>query len=98
MSEGQRGSKTNPSPVSPKGERLKPSSFQDLLWKPNTPSDRKEVKFIPFPFGEGQTDMPINHANQGEVSPSPLTTSSPARLKLTSSTYASNATYAIIRT
>jgi hypothetical protein len=29
---------------------------------------RKEIKPIPSPFGEGQTDTPINHANQGEVS------------------------------
>lgn len=31
------------------------------------PLGRKEVKPIPSPFGEGQTDTPINHANQGEV-------------------------------
>jgi len=44
-----------------------------LLWKPNTPADRKEVKPIPSPFGEGQTDTPINPANQGEVpTPKPL--------------------------
>ena len=56
-----------PSPVSPKGERLKPFSSQALFWKPSTPSGRKEVKPIPSPFGEGQTDTPINHFNQGEV-------------------------------
>ncbi len=40
---------------------------------------RKEVNSIPFakhpcgaPFGEGQADMPISPANQGEVPPSPL--------------------------
>jgi hypothetical protein len=28
---------------------------------------RKEANSIPSPFGEGQMDMPINLANQGEV-------------------------------
>jgi len=38
---------------------------------------RKEVNLIPSPFGEGSTDMPIDHHPQGEVPrqtplPSPL--------------------------
>ncbi len=28
---------------------------------------RKEIVSIPSPLGEGQSDMPINHHNQGEV-------------------------------
>jgi hypothetical protein len=38
-----------------------------LTWKPNTPSARKEINSMPSPFGEGQTDTPINHHNLGEV-------------------------------
>jgi hypothetical protein len=39
------------------------------LWKLNMPSGRKENKPIPSPLGEGQADMPIAQANQGEVLP-----------------------------
>jgi hypothetical protein len=28
---------------------------------------RKETDSMPSPFGEGQTDMPINRHNRGEV-------------------------------
>jgi len=28
---------------------------------------RKEVKPMPSPLGDGQTDMPINHHNLGEA-------------------------------
>ena len=44
----------------------------NLLWKPDTPSARKEVNSLPSPFGEGQTDMPINHVHLGEVHQTPL--------------------------
>jgi len=30
---------------------------------------KKEVNSLPSPLGEGQTDMPINYLNQGEVRP-----------------------------
>jgi hypothetical protein len=41
--------KTNPSPVSPKGEKLKPSSNDTLSWKTVTVINRP----APFPFGKG---------------------------------------------
>ena len=51
----------------PQGGEAQTSSNETLTWKPNTPSGRKEVKPMPSPFGEGQTDMPINHHHLGEV-------------------------------
>jgi hypothetical protein len=64
----EKDSSQNPSPVSPGGERLKPSSHEILTCTPTHPSRRKEIDTIPSPLGEGQTDTPINHLNQGEVS------------------------------
>ena len=31
------------------------------------PPERKEINSVPSPFGEGQTDTPINHGHLGEV-------------------------------
>jgi hypothetical protein len=39
------------------------------LGNPTRPSRRKGFINISSPFGEGQTDTPINQANQGEVQP-----------------------------
>jgi len=58
---------TNPSPVSPKGERLRHPRTEPRLGNPTRHRRRKEVNSMPSPLGEGQTDMPINLANQGEV-------------------------------
>lgn len=54
-------------PVYPKGGEAMCSSNQTLTWKPNSHQRRKEANFMSSPFGEGQTDMPINRHNLGEV-------------------------------
>jgi len=54
----------NPSPVSPKGEKPNyPQPNIDLENRHNH-QRRKEVKSMPSPNREGQTDMPINGHNQ----------------------------------
>lgn len=50
-------SRPDPSPLSPKGEKLVRHRT------------RTKAVTIPSPLGEGQTDMPINQADQGEVQP-----------------------------
>ncbi len=60
----------NPSPVSPEGEKLKPPKQRTLALTKSAPADKIKVTPIPSPSGEGQADMPISPANQGEVLPS----------------------------
>jgi hypothetical protein len=66
------GVRTNPSPVSPEGEKLRPSSTQALTWKTISISKRTS----PLPFREGR----------GERTHTPITDSSLPRLDLTLST------------
>jgi len=49
----------NPSPVSPKGEKLKPPATK------SAPADKIEVNIMPFPSGKGQLNTANNHANRG---------------------------------
>ena len=56
-----------PSPSSPMGEKLCAPQTKHGLGNSTTPSYRKEANTMPSPFGEGQTDTPINRHNQGEV-------------------------------
>ncbi len=66
--------KGHPKPLSrlPQGGEAKTSSNKIILGNPTRLSGRKEINSIPSPLGEGQTDTPINHANQGEVPQIPL--------------------------
>jgi len=58
-----------PLPSPPRGRSQCPlKQIIDLeIQQPHQP--RKEFATIPSPLGEGQTDMPIAQANQGEVQP-----------------------------
>ena len=58
--------KSTPLPSPPRG-RSQYIQNQTHIWKLNTPSHRKEINKMPSPMGEGQTDMPINRHNRGEV-------------------------------
>ena len=55
---------TNPSPVSPKGEKLNPSSNHTLNWKPVIAINRP----TPFPFGKGGGIGP-SHPRKPPISP-----------------------------
>jgi len=57
----------NPSPVSPKGEMPMPLETSINLESQQLRQPRKETDLMPSPFGEGQTDTPINRRNRGEV-------------------------------
>ena len=58
------GQPTNPSPVSSKGEKLKPSLHETLTWKPTHPSRRKGIVPRPSPRGRGAN----RHADQSSQS------------------------------
>jgi len=49
------------------GEKLCAPQTKHGLGNSTTPSYRKEANTMPSPFGEGQTDTPINRHNRGEV-------------------------------
>jgi hypothetical protein len=53
--------------ASPKGEKPVPAETEPTFGNSTTPSHRKGLVTMPSPLGEGQTDMPINHAHLGEV-------------------------------
>jgi hypothetical protein len=59
--------RTNPSPVSPTGEKPKPSSPQAYFRNQICRQAEKKSTLYPLPLGEGQADMPITQAHQGEV-------------------------------
>src|SRR5690242_10117095 len=47
-------------------ERIQDQALLQLR-NPTTHRLRRKTVSIPFPMGEGQTDTPINHHNQGEI-------------------------------
>jgi len=64
---GWKDKLTNPSPVSPNGEKLKTPWNNIILENLSQPSARRETTLMPSPFGEGQTDTPITRLYLGEV-------------------------------
>jgi len=63
--------KQTPLPSPPRGRSQNLPETELDLETQHAYQRRKEVNSMPSPFGEGQTDMPINHHHLGEV-PLPL--------------------------
>ena len=58
---------TNPSPVSPKGEKPRHPQIKHWLGNSTRHQLRKGFNSMPSPFRRGQTDTPINRLALGEV-------------------------------
>jgi hypothetical protein len=64
---GISAKRQNPSPVSPKGEKLRPSMHRTFALPTSASADKIKVTPMPFPSGKGQLNTTNHYANWGKV-------------------------------